>query len=355
MYYAVSMNPIRSIAFMTLGLTCIFALSAVFGAIALPSYFPLPVAKTSEESQFKTAATTPDTAPADDPAHLLFIGDIMLARGVEWNIAKYGIDYPLSDVTKLLSDPDLTIGNFEGTVRENSVQELDGFTFDTSPAIAQMVRDAGIDIVSLSNNHSDNYGSNGLASTRNILTGLGITTFGDPYESATRVAHVTVKNQHIAFIGFHAFGEDPESLQQTIASEHAQGNTVIVFAHWGNEYQFTPSAAQTDAAHLFVDAGADLVIGAHPHVIQSMETYHNVPIIYSLGNFLFDQDWSIPTTQGLVLSCDVAPESFVLGFTPISIVKSHVTIMDPDAAQTIRDEHSLPASLTIARSKAQTE
>ncbi len=273
----------------------------------------------------------------------------MLARGVEWQIGKHTIDYPLSDIAEYLSTPDLTIANFEGTIRKSPNQELDGFTFDTTPIIAKMVADSGIDLVSLSNNHSDNYGSTVVASTRETITELGMMPFGDPYESKNFVAHRTVNGIPLAFIGFHAFGEDPESITPIIESEHAAGNFVIVFPHWGNEYQSTPSVAQTEAAHLFIDAGADAIIGAHPHVIQTYESYQGVPIIYSLGNFLFDQDWSVPTQQGLTLGFDIDATSITMSFVPISVIKSHVTLMNPTEASNILASHNLPSVLKISR------
>lgn len=326
-------------------LSCVFSFGTVFGVIALPSFFPNIVIADSTAPVVTNTVATPPT----EPAHLLFVGDIMLARGVEWRIGKTSLTYPLSDIVEYLSAPDLTIGNFEGTIRNTPNQELDGFTFDTTPAIAQTVADAGIDFVSLSNNHSDNYGSAVVDSTRSTITSLGMTPFGDPYTSKDFIGHATINGIAMSFIGFHAFGEEPESIIDAINAEKAAGNFVIVFPHWGNEYQDTPSPAQTDAAHLFIDAGADAIIGAHPHVIQTYENYKGVPIIYSLGNFLFDQDWSIPTQQGLTLGFDIDTDSITMTFVPISDAKEHVTLMNADDATKVLSAHNLPSTLKISR------
>ena len=334
---------------MNLYLSCVFSIGAVAGTIVLPSYFPeLSVSNTTSLGQFLDIAP-PKTTPPTKPARLLFVGDIMLARGVEWRIGKTNLEYPLSDITEYLSAPDLTIGNFEGTIRPVPNQELDGFTFDTTPVIAKTIADAGIDVVSLSNNHSDNYGSKVVASTRSAITDLGMAPFGDPYESNNFIGHATVNGIAFSFIGFHAFGEEPESIIDVITSEKAAGNFVIVFPHWGNEYENTPSTAQTNAAHLFVDAGADAIIGAHPHVIQTYENYNGAPIIYSLGNFLFDQSWSTPTSQGLTLGLDIDAESITMSFVPISIIKEHVTLMNIEDTSKILSEHNLPIVLKISR------
>jgi poly-gamma-glutamate synthesis protein (capsule biosynthesis protein) len=344
------MLPTRSIAFMTLGLACVFSISAVLGAIFLPSVLPEWVVKDQwvaldQSDLYSETASTAQTPPA----HLLFVGDIMLARGVEWRVGKNDLSYPFKNVTEFLSAPDLTIGNFEGTIRYEPNQELDGFTFDTTPAIAKTVAEAGVDVLSLSNNHSDNHGAAIVQYTRDTIAGLGMTPFGDPYDSAHFVAHKTVGTTTFAFIGFHAFGEESESILDAIRAEKVAGNFVIVFPHWGNEYESTPSVAQTDAAHLFVDAGADAIIGAHPHVIQTYENYQGVPIVYSLGNFLFDQDWSVPTQQGLALGFDVAENTITMTFIPISVTKSQPKVMNADDAMYILSEHNLPITLTIER------
>ncbi len=347
------MQPSRSIAFMTLLLACVFSVGAVASAVFAPSLVPMNLSLVSDNPTPSNSPFAGGELSSDEPVALLFIGDIMLARGVEWRIGLNDLSYPLSGIAEYLSTSDLTIGNFEGTIRDEPNQELDGFTFDTTPEIAQMVAEAGVDVVSLSNNHSDNYGSTVVTSTRDTITALGMTPFGDPYDSAHHVAHVTVNNLPLAFIGFHAFAEEPESILTTIATEQAAGNFVIVFPHWGNEYETEPSVAQTEAAHLFVEAGAHAIIGTHPHVIQTYEQYRGVPILYSLGNFLFDQDFSAETQQGLTLGFFIDDESISMSFVPVSIIKSRVTLMNADDASTVLAEHDLPATLKIARPTSQ--
>lgn len=313
----------------------------------MPTFLPIPPMPSPLTQSGSTLTET--TTDSDTSASLLFVGDIMLARGVEWRIGLNDLSYPLSEIHDYLSAPDLTIGNFEGTVRNEPNQEIDQFLFDTTPEIAGILADAGIDIVSLSNNHSDNYGPTVIEYTREALVDLSVTPFGDPYDSANHVAHVTINNLAISLIGFHAFAEEPESIVATIETEKSSGNFVIVFPHWGNEYESTPSLAQTEAAHLFIDAGADAIIGAHPHVIQTYENYLGVPIVYSLGNFLFDQDFSAETQQGLTLGFAIDDETITMSFVPVSIIKSRVALMEADAAAAVLAGHNLPATLKIAR------
>lgn len=349
------MQSDRSIAFPFLLLACIFSIFSVIVAMFLPSLLPRTpqILRSIQDDTDYTLYATPSNFSIDSSVSLLFVGDIMLARGVEWRIGLNDLSYPLSNMAEYLSAPDLTIGNFEGTIREKANQEIDGFTFDTTPAIAAMIADAGIDVVSLSNNHSDNYGATVLESTRDTISSLGMTPFGDPYNSENHIVRVIINDLPISFIGFHAFAEEPESILSAITTEKASGNMVIIFPHWGNEYEFTPSIAQTEAAHLFVDAGADAIIGAHPHVIQTLELYRDIPIVYSLGNFLFDQDFSLETQQGLTLGFIIDDKSITLTFVPVSIIKSRVTLMGADDASAVLAKHNLPATLKIARPEAQ--
>ena len=360
------MSSSRPITFMVFALSCAFSLTAVFGVIILPSFLPESVILTPPSSFSLAQGGNPPIAQdvtvdssvealaktnrsSEAIAHLLFAGDIMLARGVESTTLKKGLNYPLSDVTPLISSADLAIANFEGTIQDEQHIEPSGFTFDTTPAIAGIVPAAGFDVVSLSNNHSDNHGATIVKHTRDTLTSLGVTPFGDPYESGNFVAHKTLNGTTFAFIGFHAFGEDSSSIIPTIETEKSAGNFVIVFPHWGVEYSPTPSITQIESAHAFIDAGADAIIGAHPHVIESYENYHGVPIIYSLGNFLFDQDWSIPTQQGLVLGFDLDATSITLTFTPITIHNQKTTLMAADAASAVLSNNNLPSILKIPR------
>lgn len=343
------MNVGRYTAYMNLWLTCIFSICSVLGTILLPSFLPDPLPDIESSHNENDTTEIKESQSPTAPVDLLFVGDIMMARGVEWRIGKTNLDYPLLNISDFLSTADLTIGNFEGTIRENSVQELDGFTFDTSPEIAKTLVNAGIDVLSLSNNHSNNYGETITKFTRETITDLGMTPFGDPYDSKNFIARKTINGLTISFIGFHAFTEEPESILSSITAEKEAGNFVIILPHWGNEYEPTPSSAQIEAAHIFIDAGADAIIGSHPHVIQTYENYSGVPIFYSLGNFLFDQTWSTPTQQGLAVLFTIDSKNITMSLTPIDIGKQQPIIMDDAKALQILSDHNLPLALTIAR------
>jgi poly-gamma-glutamate synthesis protein (capsule biosynthesis protein) len=163
---------------------------------------------------------------------------------------------------------------------------------------------AGIDIVNLANNHSYNYGSAGLTATVEALTASNLKPIG-----LGQPAIITVNGTSFAFLGFNAIGGSRPPIAAAVTSDITSqvsaaqqlADVVVVQFHWGQEYKSTPSPDQRRLAHLAIDSGADLVLGHHPHWVQPVEIYAGVPIIYSLGNFVFDQYWSEATRQGLVV------------------------------------------------------
>ncbi|NBS69176.1 hypothetical protein EBT31_09730 [bacterium] len=145
-----------------------------------------------------------------------------------------------------------------------------------------------------------------------------MTPFGDPFASEEFVTRIE-GGIPVSIIVFHAFNETAESILDAIQKEDAAENFVIVYPHWGNEYEHSPSPAQTSAAHLWIEAGADLIVGVHPHVVQSIDTIDGVPVIYSLGNFLFDQDFSRAKQIGAVVDVVITEEDLSFTFSPVEI------------------------------------
>lgn len=160
---------------------------------------------------------------------------------------------------------------------------------------------AGIDIVSLANNHAGNYGEKGIEETVNLLNNAGIRATGI---SNTEI--IDVRGLHFAFLGFHELEHVNDYIpwKEKIAGEIAEAkknaDVIIVAFHWGWEYTDRPNQRQLELAHLAIDNGADLIIGNHPHWIQPVELYKEKLIIYAHGNFIFDQMWSEKTREGIV-------------------------------------------------------
>lgn len=257
---------------------------------------------------------TPSLPP---PLTVAVVGDIFTGRAVARRI---GSDYtrPFTPTRPLLAGADLTVANLEGVLSNEIRPPADPYTFlfVGSGHFTSGLRYAGIDAVSLANNHSMNFGSRGLSHTLTLLSQAGIVPFGAGMNlaEARRPALFTVKGVTLAFLGYDAISDDylageeragsapadPALIAEDIAAARGQADVVIVYFHWGWEYTHDPSPWQQTLARQAVEAGADLVIGSHPHWVQGLERYRGVPILYSLGNFVADQMWSLETRQGLI-------------------------------------------------------
>lgn len=295
------------------------------------------------------------TAPEEATTHLVFTGDIMLARAVEWAMKEHGAGYPFTLWNNdVLADADAVIGNFEGTIRDTEhIEQTNIMAFDTLPTYTLPLAEAGFTHLSLANNHADDFGEETTEFTRSTLEGENLVVFGDPFASEDFVAHIAGEIP-VAIIGFHAFNEEPSEILEVIGEEKSAGNFVIIYPHWGVEYEHEASTYQAQAADAWIAAGADLIIGAHPHVVQNAEIRNGVPIVYSLGNFLFDQDFSTDTKIGAMANVSITKRAVTLTFTPVRISSRQVSVSRDDN-ETIRTWLQLnELTWTILRGEAQT-
>ena len=291
-------------------------------------------------------------AAAFDPAAawtMVAGGDIMLDRGVAKavTIQKKGVDFPFNGgtaritgrhccsslgwptvvavqtgnvgaVRNLLKDADLAVANFENPAPDNFKYHTEGTIFSANPRLIAGLKDAGIDYVSLGNNHIGDAGPKGLLQTLANLDKYGIrhSGAGKNLSAARAPAILTVDGVKIAILSYdtiakyYAAGPNkpgsaqlsaPVVKQDVAAARKAGAQLVIVYPHWGTEYSPRPFSAEQKLAHAVIDAGADMIIGNHAHWVGAMEIYKGHPIWYALGNFVFDQTWSEPTSEGLLL------------------------------------------------------
>ncbi|AQR65174.1 poly-gamma-glutamate biosynthesis protein [Aquaspirillum sp. LM1] len=235
---------------------------------------------------------------------LLMVGDIMLDDGPGQVIAS-GRD-PFAPFASLLADGDYTIGNLECPVATTG-KALDSkiYTFRAHPRVLPVLK-RHIDAVALANNHSGDYGKAAFAETLALLKQQQLPYFGGG--ANLREAHAPLwlekSGLRVALLSYNEFkprsfeagasqpgiawSEDAQVVADIRAARAAGADVVIPFMHWGWERETTPSARQRQLARTLIDAGADAVVGGHPHVTQGAETYRGKPIIYSLGNFVFD-------------------------------------------------------------------
>ena len=255
------------------------------------------------------------------PSKVLFVGDIMLDRSVARHARNVGGEKLFDDVKNIFAEHDVVVGNLEGTITDNlSVSEASStilrFTFD--PSLAGVLHDAGVTTVSLANNHALDFGEFGFDDTRHYLNEVGIAAFGSPYNEQLATA-ATVNDKELCFVGYHElYQRDPSTVVQKILEINSTCDQTVVFAHWGEEYVSEPSRSQQELARLFVDTGADLVVGAHPHVVQTLEVYNNVAIFYSLGNFIFDQGWRPEVRRGLMVSVEFGDKETTFNLLPVN-------------------------------------
>jgi poly-gamma-glutamate capsule biosynthesis protein CapA/YwtB (metallophosphatase superfamily) len=239
---------------------------------------------------------------------------MMFDRSIRQAANAQGGDFLFNCLDDTLSQADATVANLEGPITDNpsrsvgsSVGEPDNFVFTFAPSTAALLAAHHITAVNLGNNHIENFGASGVASTISYLQAANVGYFGQPVDAhallAANTAVLVSNGVHIALINYNEFDQS-SSVAKTIAQIAAAkraGNTPVVYTHWGVEYQAVAPQYVRDIAHQFADAGAAIVIGSHPHVVEDNEVYHAVPIYYSLGNLIFDQYFSEAVTHGLML------------------------------------------------------
>jgi poly-gamma-glutamate synthesis protein (capsule biosynthesis protein) len=252
-------------------------------------------------------------------ATLIAVGDLMLSRTVAKRMNEKGADYPFLETRAFLESADITFGNLETPITPGEPVQPFEMSFRADPSAAPALKKAGFDILSLANNHTPNFGVRGLGDTFRLLGEEGILYVGAG-NNATEAAQTVFMNANGILFAFLAYNDDDvvpreyeagdgpgtafmrtERMQEAVAGAVAYADIVIVSMHSGTEYEPTPNASQVAFARAAIDAGATIVIGHHPHVVQTVEYYKGKPIFYSLGNFVFDQMFSRETREGLAL------------------------------------------------------
>ena len=267
-------------------------------------------------------AASPMAHASSGDASLIFVGDIMVAETPGELIAR-GED-PFQPFAALLSSRDVRIGNLECVVATTGTAEEKPYTFRADPRTLPVLK-RHFDAVSLANNHSGDFGKAAFAEQLALMDTAGLPYFGGGRDATAAHAPWIVERNgvRIALLGYVEFkprsfeadasrpgvawsGEDDDVIEDIIAARRVhRADIVIPFMHWGWEDEPDPSPRLRAFARRMIDAGADMVVGGHPHVTQGAEYYRGKPIIYSLGNFLFNGFDTPATTTGWVLSARV--------------------------------------------------
>lgn len=260
---------------------------------------------------------------------LLFVGDIMLNRGVGSQI-KTNNDavYPFRFVAEEIRKADLAFGNLESPISGRGRNQGSIYSFRADPMVVGGLKFAGFDVLSLANNHIWDWGREALEDTIVLLKEAGIFPVGagrNEMEANEPVVR-DIKGKKIAFLaytdrypsglwakdnypGISRF--DLDEVVGRIRNLKPVVDFVVVSMHWGDEYESQANETQKFIGRRLIDAGADLVIGHHPHVVQQIEYYKDGVIAYSLGNFIFDQNFSEETMAGLALRLEIGEKNIV--------------------------------------------
>ena len=289
---------------------------------------------------------------------LTVVGDIMLGRRVGDRAAAEGDpSYPLRPMQRRLRSADITVGNLESTLSTAGPPTQGGDSFAADPAVRQGLLDAGFDAVGLANNHAGDFGEQALDITRDLLAESGLRPFGagPNLVTARRPAILARHGVRFGFVGFNAIGETPEAgpgqpgansvsmpprtgpldraeldrLLGDVRRLAARVDVVTVVPHWGEQYTERPRPIQRYVARQLVLAGADLVVGGHPHWVQGASLVEGRLVVHSLGNFTFDMT-TPETNEGLVLEATFWDDELkAVDFVPYRIGPDHAPRVVP--------------------------
>ncbi|NMC36346.1 CapA family protein [Candidatus Beckwithbacteria bacterium] len=236
---------------------------------------------------------------------LIVTGDVIPARSVNTQTLKANdFTWAFAKTADFLKTADVTFINLETPLIPNCQLTDEGMHFCGDQRHIQGLTFAGVDVANLANNHTGNYGLDGLEQTEALLNQAGIETTG--FED--NLAIKNVRGIRFAFLGYNEVPDsgsdislaEPQKIRKEITQTKTKADVIIVTFHWGTEYTTQITDNQRQLAHLAIDNGADLIIGNHPHWVQPLEIYKGKLITYAHGNFIFDQMWSQETREGVV-------------------------------------------------------
>lgn len=292
-----------------------------------------PVLMITEPETTKTEPTEPETEAPPEDIKLLFAGDIYLSDHVLNAYNKAGGIGGVLDQNYLdrIAEADIFMVNEEFPFSSRGTAADKTYTFRLPPEKISMFHEMGIDIVTLANNHTLDYGREALEDSCMTLDEAGIRYVGagNDLNRAKQLEVMEVQGKKIGFLGASRvvpYGDwtatenrsglfltyDPTQLLKEIESAKEQCDYLVVYVHWGIERNEKPETYQKTMGRQYIDAGADLVIGSHPHVLQGIEYYNGKPIVYSMGNFVFGS--SIPKT--MLLQAEISDGDVSLSLIP---------------------------------------
>ena len=308
--------------------------SPLIAAIILPLVIASAACSSPAPKITPTAVSSSTPQPSREPpaptvepiTHLLFTGDLIPARCTYAKIRDLGGDFtlPFRPLHDLLNAADLTIGTLDATASDAGTPYgcVETFSLAAPAAAVTGFQYAGYDVIAHAANHIKDCGvspcgDRAMLETDANLRAAGIAAVGSGRNLTEARAPVVVQRNgvYFAFLAYddiadfyHATDDAPgsapldaETIAADVVAARQVANVVVIVPHWGIEYTASPSERQRQFASAAAAAGADLVVGNHPHWVQAHERIGNTFVAYALGNFVFDQDWSLETQQGALL------------------------------------------------------
>lgn len=273
----------------------------------------------------------------NEPSYIFFTGDVMLARHVEVLLQDNRIK-PY-DFISLFATAKAVFTNFESAMSNPHVPTPSGaMRFSSTQSSLALLETLHVSHASLANNHSRDYGREGHAYASASLHALGIESFGDAVTvSSSSLTYAKVGSTTIAVLGIHTLFIPPDRMimKNLLSEAKSTSDLQFVYIHWGAEYELIHNRNQEELATWFAQEGVDAVIGHHPHVVQDIGLIQNMPVFYSLGNFVFDQYFSPDVKTGLVLGLEVTPKTLQFTLYPQSqCAKATPCLMNKEAETT---------------------
>jgi poly-gamma-glutamate synthesis protein (capsule biosynthesis protein) len=300
-------------------------LTLILIAIFFSNFFILKIKNFENEISKLYSAQVLISLPKKEKITLIFVGDIMLDRGVKFSIEKYGkrgYRFPFLKIADELKKADILFGNLESVISDKGKKVGSIYSFRAKPEAIEGLKFAGFDILSVANNHIFDYGREAMEDSFKRLKEAKIDLVGGGFNEKEAYEPVIkeINGVKIAFLSFTNLGSEywsakgnrsgiawlkAENLEKGVKEAKENANLVIVSMHFGDEYQKKANSEQKYFARLAIDSGADLVIGHHSHIVGEVEEYKGKYIFYSLGNFVFDQKFSKETMEGLMLKVSI--------------------------------------------------
>ena len=293
----------------------------------------------SKENKKVVQNNFPENKDFNNKLKMLFFGDMMLDRHVKEKIKIKGLDYLFEKLASstnknFFSNYDIVSVNLEGTVTNNGnhYNPIMSYDFAFHPDIVNQLKKYNFNFFNLSNNHFADQGERGITETRKNLELLNFNFSGCAYRKTGECSSKIIKkaNKKIGMVGFSmVYGKlNENNVKKIITNLASSTDLVVVNIHWGVEYQHQFNKTQQNIAHKLIDTGADIIIGHHPHVVQGIEIYKNKPIFYSLGNFIFDQYFSIDTQEELAVAVNMENNKSIFHLFPLKSKLSQISLMN---------------------------